>query len=122
PEPANSITIAAPQPKPVAGPVVLTAQDDVWFRIYDKNDKVLFEGVKKKGETYPVPTDADTPMIRTGRADQIAVTVGGQAVPALGPAEATVKDVVLTGPALVARSAPAAATTAPPSTGAAARP
>lgn len=126
PEPANSITIATPQPKPVAGPVVLTAQDDVWFRIYDKSDKVLFEGVKKKGEAYQVPADADTPMIRTGRADQIAVTVGGQAVPALGPAEATVKDVVLTGPALVARPAPAAApqtaTTATPSTGAAARP
>lgn len=126
PEPANSITIATPQPKPVAGPVVLTAKDEVWFRIYDKNDKVLFEGVKKKGEAYQVPADADTPMIRTGRADQIAVTVGGQAVPALGPAEATVKDVVLTGPALVARPAPSgapqSATTATPSSAAAARP
>lgn len=116
PEPANSITIAAPQAKPVAGPVVLTAQDDVWFRIYDKSDKVLFEGVKKKGEAYQVPIDADTPMIRTGRADQIAVTVGGQAVPALGPAEATVKDVVLTGAALVARQVQPAA--APAATGA----
>jgi hypothetical protein len=113
PEPANSITIAAPQPKPIAGPVVLTAQDDVWFRIYDKNNKVLFEGVKKKGEAYEVPADADTPMIRTGRADQIAVTVGAQAVPALGPAEATVKDVVLTGPALIARPAPSGAPSAP---------
>jgi cytoskeleton protein RodZ len=126
PKPANSITIAAPQAKPVAGPVVLTAQDDVWFRIYDKNDKVLFEGVKKKGEAYPVPADADTPMIRTGRADQIAVTVGGQSVPALGPAEATVKDVVLTGAALIARpapsGAPSTATTATPPSGAAGRP
>ncbi len=109
PAPSNSVTIAAPQAKPVAGPVVLTAQDDVWFRIYDKNDKVLFEGVKKKGEAYQVPADADTPMIRTGRADQIAVTVGGQAVAALGPAEATVKDVVVTGTSLLARTAPSAA-------------
>jgi len=126
PEPAKSITMAAPQPKPAVGPVVLTAQDDVWFRIYDKNNKVLFEGVKKKGEAYEVPADADTPMIRTGRADQIAVTVGAQAVPALGPAEATVKDVVLTGPALIARPAPSGApsapTTAAPPSGAAARP
>lgn len=126
PEPAKSITIAAPQPKPIAGPVVLTAQDDVWFRIYDKNNKVLFEGVKKKGEAYEVPTDADTPMIRTGRADQIAVTVGAQAVPALGPAEATVKDVILTGTALIARpapsGAPSAASSATPPSGAATRP
>lgn len=105
---ANSVTIATPPAKPQSGPVVLTAQDDVWFRVYDKNDKVLFEGVKKKGETWQVPPEADTPMIRTGRADQIAVTVGGQAVPALGPAETTVKDVVISAAALVARPAPSA--------------
>ena len=108
--PAKKVTLATPAPKAAAsGPVVLTAQDDVWFRIYDKNDKVLFEGVKKKGEAYQVPADADTPMIRTGRADQIAVTVGGQPVPALGPAEATVKDVVVSAASLVARQAPSAA-------------
>lgn len=110
-EPTNSVTIATAPAKPQSGPVVLTAQDDVWFRVYDKNDKVLFEGVKKKGETYQVPADADTPMIRTGRADQIAVTVGGQTVPALGPAETTVKDVVISAPALVARPAPSAPVT-----------
>lgn len=112
PEPAKKVTIAAqPAAKPAAGPVVLTAQDDVWFRVYDKNDKVLFEGVKKKGESWQVPADADTPMIRTGRADQIAVTVGGQAVPALGPAETTVKDVVISAPALIARPAQSGPTT-----------
>lgn len=111
PEPTANVKIATAPPKPTQGPVVLTAQDDVWFRVYDKNDKVLFEGVKKKGESYQVPADADTPMIRTGRADQIAVTVGGQAVPALGPAETTVKDVVISAPALVARPAPSAPAT-----------
>lgn len=105
-EPASNVTIATLPAKPPSGAVVLTAQDDVWFRVYDKNDKVLFEGVKKKGETYLVPAEADTPMIRTGRADQISVTVGGQAVPALGPAETTVKDVVISASALVARPAP----------------
>lgn len=97
------------------GPVVLTATDDVWFRVYDRNDKVLFEGVKKKGETYSVPTDADTPMIRTGRADQIAVTIGGVAVPALGPAEMTVKDVVISAAGLSQRAAPSQASTPPAS-------
>lgn len=119
PEPANSVTVATPAPKPTQGPVVLTAKDDVWFRVYDKADKVLYEGVKKKGETYLVPADADTPMIRTGRADQIAVTVGGQAVPALGPAETTVKDVVISATALIARPAqpgPATPAVAPATT------
>lgn len=111
----------APAAKPVAkpqvaatptalgtGPVVLTATDDVWFRVYDRNDKVLFEGVKKKGEVYAVPADADTPMIRTGRADQLAVTIGGALVPPLGPAETTVKDVVISSAGLAARSGPSA--------------
>lgn len=112
-QPAARVTVPTVAPKPAEGPVVLTAQDDVWFRVYDKNDKVLYEGVKKKGETWQVPDDADTPMIRTGRADQIAVTVGGQAVPALGPAETTVKDVVISAAALTARPAQSSPTTAP---------
>lgn len=114
-EATNKITIAAPDARPTAGAVVLTARDDVWFRVYDKNDKVLYEGVKKKGETYQVPADADTPMIRTGRADQIGVTVGGKDVPALGPAETTVKDVGISAASLVARPAQSGAQT-PPST------
>jgi len=123
PAPVKKIAIApAPTPTPAAGPVVLTAQDDVWFRVYDKTDKVLFEGVKKKGETYLVPADADTPMIRTGRADQIAVTVGGRPVPTLGPAETTVKDVVISAAGLVARPAPSAAPAASAATTAPAQP
>ena len=123
PEPANKVTIAAPPAaKPAAGPVVLTAQDDVWFRVYDRNDKVLFEGIKKKGESWQVPADADTPMIRTGRADQIAVTVGGQPVPALGPAETTVKDVVISAAALVARVAQSGPATPAPATAPATQP
>ncbi|MEQ1548718.1 MAG: RodZ domain-containing protein [Chakrabartia sp.] len=35
-----------------SGAVLLTAKEAVWFRIYDKNDKVLFEGEKKAGESF----------------------------------------------------------------------
>lgn len=118
PRPAPA-KIATPTPAPaLTGPVVLTAREDVWFRIYDRQDKVLFEGIKKKGESYSIPADADTPMIRTGRADQIDVTLGGKALAALGPANRTVKDVVLTAAALNARAADTKATEAgnvPPS-------
>ncbi|MEQ1548717.1 MAG: hypothetical protein ABL918_08720 [Chakrabartia sp.] len=51
-----------------------------------------------------LPADALDPMIRTGRADQIRVTVGGKDVAPLGPAEATVKDVGVSAAALTART------------------
>jgi cytoskeleton protein RodZ len=104
----GNATAAKPAP-PKTGQVVLTATEDVWFRVYDKTDKVLFEGVKKKGEGYEVPADANGPMIRTGRADQIKVTVAGAEVPSLGPAERTVKDVGISAAALAARQAAEAA-------------
>jgi len=123
PAPAKKVAVALPAAKPAtAGPVTLTARDDVWFRVYDKNDKVLYEGVKKKGEAYTVPADADTPMIRTGRADQIAVTIGGTEVAALGPAETTVKDVGISAAALAARNAPPVPPQAAPAAAPTARP
>lgn len=88
-----------------AGEVVLTAIEPVWVRIYDASDKVLFEREMAKGERYVVPADADNPRIRTGRAQLIAVTINGSAIPALGPAERTVKDVGISAAALMARTA-----------------
>jgi hypothetical protein len=92
---------------------VLTAKNNVWLRVYDANDKVLFEKEMPAGERYIVPKDANKPMIRTGRADLIGVTVDGKEVPTLGPAERTVKDVVISAEGLAARSpAPSAVTAA----------
>lgn len=93
------------------GQVVLTATAPAWLRIYDRNDKVLFEKEMAAGESWPVPADADTPMIRTGRADAIKVTIDGREVAPLGPPEKTVRDVVISAAALVARP-PAAVTPA----------
>jgi cytoskeletal protein RodZ len=105
PAPLPSVVPAAGPVQPSQGEVVLTAREPVWFRVYDANDKVLFEGEKKAGESFAVPADANNPMIRTGRADQIKVTVGGAEVPPLGPAETTVKDVGVSAAALGARGA-----------------
>jgi cytoskeleton protein RodZ len=100
--PAQSSTPATPaQP---TGEVVLTATENVWLRIYDANDKVLLEKEMPAGERYIVPADANNPMIRTGKADRITVTVGGKQVAALGPAERTVKDVGISATALAART------------------
>lgn len=93
-------TVAAPNP---SGQVVLTALDPVWLRIYDAKDKVLFEKEMAKGESFTVPADADTPKIRTGRAELIAVTIDGKPVAPLGEPERTIKDVGISAAALSAR-------------------
>ncbi len=109
----NAPATAAPVANPT-GEVVLTAANVVWLRVYDSSDKVLFEKEMAAGERYVVPADAKNPMIRTGRADLINVTVGGKPVATLGPPERTVKDVGISAAALAARPpAPVATATTP---------
>lgn len=100
-------TSAAPAPATLGaeGPVVLTATAPVWVRIYDRARKTLFEREMAAGQTYVVPTDADQPMILTGRPQALSVTIGGQPVAPLGRAEATVSDLVVSAAALRARAA-----------------
>jgi cytoskeleton protein RodZ len=112
PDPSTGAVPAAAPPAPATGEVVLTAKEVVWLRIYDANDKVLFEKEMAAGERYLVPADANNPQIRTGRADLIIVTVGGKEVAPLGPAERTVKDVGISAAALAARAPAAPAPTA----------
>jgi cytoskeleton protein RodZ len=116
---------SAETPPPANGAVVISATETVWLKIYDGDKKRLFEAEMKPGETYTVPADANNPMIKTGRPQSVTVTVGGKAVPALGPADRTISDVGVSAAALLARkpdetaSAPAAAgnsSTAAPST------
>ena len=102
---ATAAQPAAQAPSNQTGEVVLTAKDAVWLRIYDASDKVLFEKEMKAGERFAVPADANNPMIRTGRADLVSVTVRGREVAALGPAERTIKDVGVSAAALAARPA-----------------
>lgn len=96
---------AAPTPVAPTGPVVLTAADDVWLRIYEKGGERLYEGTLARGQSYTVPAEAKEPLILTGRPDALAVTVGGQAIPPLGTAERTISDVPVTAAALLARAA-----------------
>ncbi len=99
--PAARPATAAPQP--ATGPVVMTAVNEVWLRIYEPGGKRLFEGTLAQGKTFTVPDTAQNPMILTGRPDSLAVTVGGQAIPPLGTAERTISDVPVSAAALLAR-------------------
>lgn len=107
-------------PPLVNGPVVLTAQQDVWLRIYDAAGVRLLEKQMLKGESYTVPAQANNPMILTGRPDALAVTVGGNQVAPLGPPEKTIADVPISAAALLARPVPQAPAPAAPTSGAAA--
>lgn len=108
-------TPQATAPANPAGTVILTAKDTVWVRIYDAADKVLLQKEMAPGETFTVPADANTPQIRTGRPDLIAVTIDGREVAPLGPPEQTIKDVGVSAAALTARTPPAPPAQAIPS-------
>jgi cytoskeletal protein RodZ len=108
------------QPRPAAppaaatGPVVLTATDDVWLRVYDAERHKLLEKTMKAGERYEVPANANRPQLLTGRPNALQVNVGSTQIPPLGPPEKTVADVSLLPADLLARgsaqpAAPAAA-------------
>lgn len=100
-----------------AGPVVLTATDEVWLKVYTP-DKTLFQGTLKPGERYTVPGDAADPMINVGRPDKLQVTVGGAQVAPLGDGRLAIKDVRISAAALTARGTPQAVPSATPTSAA----
>jgi transcriptional regulator with XRE-family HTH domain len=113
PRPAQPIV---PAPAATNGPVVLTAAEDVWLRIDQAGGGApLYMGTLKAGQSYQVPAGAQSPRIRTARANVLRVSVGGTPVPPLGPPETTISNVSLTAADLLARSqGGGAAPAAPP--------
>jgi cytoskeletal protein RodZ len=108
---------AAPAAEP-GGPVVLTATAPaVWVKVTDANGNQLFQKELAQGESYTVPADAQSPQLRTARADVLQVTVGGRALPRLSDKPEVISGVVLTPAALTERTrasgAPAPAATPP---------
>ncbi len=87
----------------LSGPVVLTANEDVWLRVYEEEGDRLFESRLQKGDSYTVPEDAENPLILTGRPQALDVTVGGREVPPLGRADYTIADFPISAEALAAR-------------------
>lgn len=104
--PAAQTAQPVPAPAtPATGQVTLTASDEVWMRVYDAGNKTLYLGTMKPGDKFDVPRDAKDPMINIGRADKLAVTLNGAAVPPLGTGERAIKDVRVGAPAIAARLA-----------------
>lgn len=98
-----------------SGPVVITANEPVWIKVYERaGGRSLTETTLGAGQSYEVPAAAVDPLLRTGRADLLRISVGTADAPPVGPANTLVKDVSLRPEALLARQA-GAAPPAPPS-------
>lgn len=119
--PKAQISQETAAPAATGGAVVLTATDNVWVKIYDADNRRIYENEMKAGDSFTVPQDANKPMIVTGRPQVLKVTVGGKAVLPLGTADKTIADVELGAAALLARGPVGAGTTsaqlAPPGNG-----
>lgn len=97
---------AAPSATPaVAGPVVFTSEmDGTWVKFYDAQGERLFEAQMAKGDSFTIPADADGPQVWTGRPYALAITVGGKPVPKLSDKDQVIKDMPVSGEALLARA------------------
>lgn len=123
---AVPVPAATPTPAAANGPVVLTATEEgVWVRVTDGANR-LVETTLKKGESWTVPQNAQAPLLRTGRPDALALTVGGQPIPALADKPTVMSGVSLVPADLAARGKPQSPGTpapgAPSAGGAPARP
>lgn len=90
--------------------VVIAAKDTVWFRIDDATGKRVYEAELKAGDRYTVPAGSKGLTIRTSRPQAMDVSVGGQTIPQLGPADLLVKNVSLDPSELAKRLGSATAT------------
>jgi cytoskeletal protein RodZ len=117
----NAPTPAPPPTAPAVtqGPVVLAATAPVWLQVSDRGAS-LFSGTLQPGQTYAVPANAVAPVLKTGKAEALKITVGSAVAPPVGPPATTVSDVSLlpasllkSGQAASPAPAPIAPTTAP---------
>ena len=92
------------------GRVIFTAVGDgVWVRFYENGGERLFEDLLESGESFEVPSDANAPLINTGRPDLLEITIDGQPVPKLAEEPTTMGDVPISAKALLARADTSAA-------------
>ena len=104
---ATAGAAAAPLAGITGGPVVLTANEDVWIKVYDQATRTSAKiGILKTGESFAVPADPPGMLLWTGKAGALTVSVGGKALPPLGGPVETVRDVSLAAADLLARAAP----------------
>ncbi len=102
---------AAPSPaapvQSASGPVVITANEQVWLQVKD-GATVLKAGLLEAGQSFEVPATATAPVLTTGKPEAIRISVGTADAPPVGPAATTVRNVSLRAADLMRGPAPAA--------------
>ncbi len=115
--PAENAAAAPPPlaatPAPAAsGPVVITANEEVWLQVKD-GAATLKEGTLLAGQSFEVPASAAAPMLMTSKPEALRISVGTADAPSVGPAATRVSNV-----SLLARDLIALRPAAPPPGGA----
>ena len=105
--PAQAAT-ASPVPVAAQGPVVLTANAEVWLQVKD-GGTTLKEGILQTGQSFEVPATAAAPVLTTGKPEALRISVGTADAPPVGPAATTVSNVSLLAADLM-KAGPTAAT------------
>ncbi len=101
---AASEQVAAATPSE-DGPVVFTAiEDNVWVRLYEPSGERLYEATMQEGDAFEIPTDAENPLINTGRPHLLEITIDGQDVAKLADEQTTLGDVPVSASALLERA------------------
>ena len=77
------------------GPVVLTAIAPAWIQVSERAGATLFSGILQPGQTFTVPPTATAPLLKTGKAEGLRISVGNTVIPPVGPPSTTVRDVSL---------------------------
>ncbi|MDQ3078863.1 MAG: DUF4115 domain-containing protein [Pseudomonadota bacterium] len=109
---AQDTPLAAPTPAPaVQGPVVITADEAAWIQVRD-GKTILKQGELAAGQSFEVPATAKAPVLTTGKAEALRISVGTGDAPTVGPPGVRVSNVSLLGPDLL--RGPATAASAPP--------
>ena len=120
-EPAGEPAAAAaeqPGPAPALapaaqGPVVLTANEQVWLQVKD-GQATLKEGLLEPGQSFQVPATATAPVLMTGKPEALRISVGTADAPAVGPPATTVRNVSLLAADLMRGPQASAASPTPP--------
>ena len=118
---ANAAAAAPPAAVPAqpaaSGPVVLTANEEVWLSVKD-GAATLKEGILQPGQSFEVPATATAPVLTTGKPEALRISVGTADALPVGPPATTVSNVSLLGRDLMAprpsAAAPASAPATPP--------
>ena len=111
----DTTAVPAAVPPSAQGPVVITANEQVWIQVKD-GAATLKAGVLEAGQSFEVPATAKAPVLTTGKPEALRISVGTADAPPVGPAATKVSNVSLLGPDLMRGPSAASPPAAQPST------